>query len=95
MCMRISPINIQQNQISHKAVNQKLLNEAVKEYINYKPYHNLLPLIGSIVNRAIYRILSPQDAIDTLEAIKPYAQNQSVVEAINDKIKVVKGISTR
>ena len=93
--MRISPINIQQKQISYKAVNQKLLNEAIKTYNRAKPYHNLLPLIGSIVNRAIYRILSPQDAIDTLEAIKPYAQNQSVVEAINDKIKVVKGISTR
>ena len=93
--MRISPINIQQKQISYKAVNQKLLNKAIKTYNRAKPYHNLLPLIGSIVNRAIYRILSPQDVIDTLEAIKPYAQNQSVVEAINDKIKVVEGISTR
>ena len=93
--MRVLPISIQQNQISHKAVDQKLLNEAIKTYNRAKPYHNLLPLIGDIVNCAIYRILSPRDAIDTLEAIKPYAQNQSVVEAINDKIKVVKGLSTR
>ena len=88
--MRISPINNQQNQISYKAVNQKLLNEAINEYTKYKPYHNLLPLIGSIVNRAIYKLISKQDAIDTLEAIKPYAQNQSVIDDINDRIKDIR-----
>ena len=30
------------------------------------------------------------DAIDTLEALKPYAQNQTIIDDINDRINDVK-----
>ena len=91
MCMRISPINIQQKQISHKAVNQKLLNEAIKTYNRAKPYHNQGPLITSIINRVYYKLLSKQDAIDTLEAIKPYAEGsiERIKTLINDLKKAI------
>ena len=89
--MKIIPIN-NQNQISHKAVNQKFFNQAKNEFIKYSPHHNLLPIIGNITNKALYKLISTQDAIDTFEAIKPFAQNQSIIEAINDKIDVVKGL---
>ena len=86
--MRISPINNRQNQISHKAVNQKYLKQARNEYIKYAPYHNQLPIIGNIVNCAIYGLISKQDAIDTLNAIRPYARN--VLDDIEDRIKDLK-----
>ena len=86
--MRISPINNRQNQVSHKAVNQKYLKQARNEYIKYAPYHNQLPIIGNIVNCAIYGLISKQDAIDTLNAIRPYARN--VLDAIEDRIKALK-----
>ena len=86
--MRISPINNRQNQISHKAVNQKYLKQARNEYIKYAPYHNQLPIIGNIVNCAIYGLISKQDAIDTLNAIRPYARN--VLDDIKDRIKDLK-----
>ena len=88
MCMRISPINNQQNQISYKAVNQKLLNKAINEYTKYAPYHNQGPLISDIINCVYYKLLSKQDAIDTLEAIKPYADD--ALEIIEKKIKDLK-----
>ena len=91
--MRISPINIQQKQISHKAVDQKLLNKAIETYNRYKHPHQG-DLITSIKMRVAYKLLSPQDAIDTLEAIKPYAQN--ALEVIDDTIGRLKNlISTR
>ena len=86
--MRISPINNRQNQVSHKAVNQKYLKQARNEYIKYAPYHNQLPIIGNIVNCAIYGLISKQDAIDTLNAIRPYARN--VLDDIEDRIKDLK-----
>ena len=87
--MKISAINItNNNQVSHKAVNQKLLKQAIDKYNRCAPYHNQLPLITSISNREIYGLLSTQDAIDTLEAIKPYAQN--ILNAIDDLINDLK-----
>ena len=86
--MRISPINNHQNQVSHKAVNQKYLKQARNEYMKYAPYHNQLPIIGNIVNCAIYGLISKQDAIDTLNAIRPYAGN--VLDDIEDRIKDLK-----
>ena len=47
--MKILPIN-SQNQISHKAVNQKFFNQAKNDFIKYAPHHNLLPIIGNITN---------------------------------------------
>ena len=88
--MKILPISIHQKQVSHKAVDQKILKEARDMYNRAHPHHNLLPIIGDVVVCAMYRILSDQDAIDTLNAIKPYAQNQSVVEDIEDRIKSIK-----
>ena len=87
--MKISAINItNNNQISHKAVNQKLYQRAKNEFTKYAPYHNQLPLITSIMNRVIYGLLSIQDGIDTLEAIKPYSKN--VIDAIDDSIVALK-----
>ena len=82
--MKISPIN-NQNQISYKAVNQKFFKQAKKEFIKYAPYHDQGHLISNITNAVYYKLLSQQDAIDTLEAIKPYAQN--VLEWIDELIK--------
>ena len=87
--MKILPIN-NQNQISHKAVNQKFLKQAIEKYNRCAPYHNIIPIVGNVINYTIYGLMSRQDAIDTLEAIKPYAQNQSVIDDINDRIKDVK-----
>ena len=87
--MKILPIN-NQNQISHKAVNQKFFKQAKNDFIKYAPYHNIIPIVGNVINYTIYGLMSRQDAIDTLEAIKPYAQNQSVIDDINDRIKDVK-----
>ena len=42
--MKILPIN-NQNQISHKAVNQKFFNQAKNEFIKYAPHHNQAHLI--------------------------------------------------
>ena len=82
--MKISPIN-NQNQISYKAVNQKFFKQAKKEFIKYAPHHNQAHLISCITNAVYYQRISQQDAIDTLEAIKPYAQN--VLEWIDELIK--------
>ena len=82
--MKISAINNNNYKTSHKAVNQKLYLKAKNEFIKYAPYHNQLPLITNIRNRQILKLLSIQDAIDTLEAIKPYAEN--VIDAIDDTI---------
>ena len=86
--MKISAVNNNNYKTSHKAVNQKLYLKAKNEFIKYAPYHNQLPLLNSISNREVYGLLSTQDAIDTLEAIKPYAQN--IIEAVNDLIKDLK-----
>lgn len=86
--MKISPIN---NQISHRAVNQKFFKQAVKEYEKWAPYHDQGHLIRSIMSAAYYRLISYQDAIDTLEAIKPYAQN--ALEVINYRIELLKNSS--
>lgn len=87
--MKISPIN-NQNQISYKAVNQKFFKQAKKEFIKYAPHHNQAHLISCIGLRVAYKLISPQDAIDTLEAIKPYAQN--ALEVIENMIKNLKDL---
>ena len=86
--MKISAINNNNYKTSHKAVNQKLLKQAIDKYNRCAPYHNQLPLITNIMNRVVYRQLSFQDGIDTLEAIKPYAEN--VIDAIDDSIDALK-----
>ena len=90
--MRILPIQSNQNQVSHKAVNQKYLKQARDKYYRCAPYHNQLPIIGNIVNCAIYGLISKQDAIDTLNAIRPYAGN--VLDDIEDRIKDLKDSMT-
>ena len=82
--MKISAVNNNNYKTSHKAVNQKLYLKAKNEFIKYAPYHNQLPLIANIRNRQILGLISIKDAIDTLEAIKPYAEN--VIDAIDDTI---------
>ena len=85
--MKISAINISNNnQVSHKAVNQKLYQRAKNEFTKYAPYHNQLPLISSIAYRVYYKLLSYEDAIDTLEAIRPYSENAlgAITDLIND-----------
>ena len=83
--MKITAINNNNYKTSHKAVNQKLYLKAKNEFIKYAPYHNQGHLLTCIDIREAYGVLSTQDAIDTLEAIKPYAQNS--LEVINNMIK--------
>ena len=90
--MKILSINNSNNQIAHKAVNQKLFKQARDNFMRYAPYHNQLPLINDISNSEIYGLISSRDAIDTLEAIKPYAKN--ALEAINDLINDIKNASS-
>ena len=85
--MKILPIN-NQNQISHKAVNQKFFNQAKNDFIKYAPHHNQGHLLTCIDLKEAYGLISTQDAIDTLEAIKPYAQN--ALEVIENMIKKMK-----
>ncbi len=83
--MKVLPIN-NQNQITYKAVNQKFFKQAKKEFIKYAPHHNQAHLISCITNAVYYRLIARQDAIDTLEAIKPYANDvlEWIDELIND-----------
>ena len=84
--MKITAINNNNYKTSHKAVNQKLYLKAKNEFIKYAPYHNQLPLISIIAYRVYYKLLSYEDAIDTLEAIKPYSENAlgAITDLIND-----------
>lgn len=82
--MKVLPIN-NQNQITYKAVNQKFFKQAVEKYNRCAPHHNQAHLISCITNAVYYQLISQQDAIDTLEAIKPYAEN--VLEWIDELIK--------
>ena len=86
--MRISPINNRQNQVSHKAVNQKFLKQARDNFLRCYPHHNQGHLLTMIDIRETYGLLSTQDAIDTLEAIKPYSSD--ALEVIEDMIKSMK-----
>ncbi len=86
--MKILPINNSNNQISHKAVNKKFLDKAINTYLQYKPYHNQGHLIRTISNTEILGLIKTQDAIDTLEAIKPLAQNS--IKVIDSIIKEMK-----
>ena len=86
--MRISPINNRQNQVSHKAVNQKFLKQARDNFLKYYPHNYQGDIIRCISNREIVGLLSTQDAIDTLEAIKPYSQD--AIEIIENMIKSMK-----
>ena len=88
--MRISPIKNHQNQVSHKAVNQKLLKQAKNEYLKYAPYHNQGHLLTMIEIRHAYQLLSTQDTIDTLTAIKPYSSD--ALELIDNLIEKYKRI---
>ena len=86
--MRISPINNRQNQVSHKAVNQKFLKQARDKYYRCAPYHNQAPLISNMTNYFYYGLITRQDFIDTLEAIKPYTDDaiewvEELIETLN------------
>ena len=86
--MRISSINNRKNQVSHKAVNQKFLKQARDNFLKYYPHNYQGDIIRCISNREIVGLLSTQDAIDTLEAIKPYSSD--ALEVIEDMIKSMK-----
>ena len=72
--MKISSINYQ-NQHTSKAVNQKFLKKAIDKYNRCAPNHDQGHLISCLTNEVYYGFLSYKDAIDTLNAIKPYAQD--------------------
>ena len=84
--MKILSINNSNNQIAHKAVNQKLFKQARDEFMRFAPHHNQIPLINDIALSVYYGLLSYKDAIDTLEAIKPYSKNilEDIEELISD-----------
>ena len=88
--MRISPIKNHQNQVSHKAVNQKLLKQAKDNFLRCYPHHNQRHLLTMIEIRHAYQLLSTQDTIDTLTAIKPYTSD--ALESIDDLIEKYKRI---
>ena len=86
--MKILSINNSNNQITHKAVNQKFLKQARDEFMRFAPHHNQIPLINDIELSVYYGLLSYKDAIDTLEAIKPYSKN--ILEKIEKLISDLK-----
>jgi len=86
--MRISPINNHQNQVSHKAVNQKFLKQARDNFLKYYPHNYQGDILTMIEIRHAYQLLSTQDTIDTLTAIKPYSSD--ALEVIEDMIKSMK-----
>lgn len=89
--MKVSPIShnkYSSKNLSFNAVNQKFLQEAKETYERCKPYHNQGFLLTKIDIAEAYGKIPPQDYIDTLEAIKPYAEN--ALECINDMINVMK-----
>ena len=88
--MRILPIQSNQNQVSHKAVNQKLLKQAKDNFLRCYPHHNQRHLLTMIEIRHAYQLLSTQDTIDTLTAIKPYTSD--ALESIDDLIEKYKRI---
>ena len=67
------------NQPSHKAVNLRFLKKAIDEYNRYYPHHDQGHLLGTINIAHSYQLISTQDVIDTLKAIKPYANDALVV----------------
>ena len=75
--MRISQIgtNFQTKRPSFQKVNEKFFKQAVEEYRKNAPYHHQGHLLRCIDIETYFEVLSYQDAIDTLNAIKPYAQN--------------------
>ena len=90
--MKILSINNSNNQIAHKAVNQKFLKQARDEFMRFAPYQNQGHLLTMIGIEVAYGLLKPQDAIDTLEAIKPYSKD--ALEVINSMIiRLKKSIS--
>ena len=88
--MRISPINNHQNQVSHKAVNQKFLKQARDNFLKYYPHNYQGDILTMIEIRHAYQLLSTQDTIDTLTAIKPYSSD--ALELIDDLIEKYKRI---
>ena len=91
--MRISPIKNHQNQVSHKAVNQKFLKQARDNFKRY-PFHHQGHLLTSLELKVAYGLLSYKDAIDTLDAIKPFCYDPN--NLIDDLIESLKReISTR
>ena len=91
--MKILSINNSNNQITHKAVNKQYLKQARDNFMRYAPCQNQGHLLTMIGIDIAYGLLKPQDAIDTLEAIKPYSKD--ALEVINSMIiRLKKLIST-
>ena len=68
--MQILSINQQANNNSFQAVSQKYLQRAEKEFKQIKGISG--DLLDCLYYDTFYKQLSKQDAIDTLNAIKPY-----------------------
>lgn len=89
--MNVSPIS--QNQYNFKnpsfnAVNQKYLQKAMEEYKRRYPRQDQGHLLTMLNLEVAYGRISFQDGIDTLEAIKPYADD--AIEVINASIQNMK-----
>ena len=85
--MKISAVNNNNYKTSHKAVNQKLLKQAIelnKKYGENPPIGHLLQNINIYL---MYKTISKQDAIETLKEIKKYAKNAK--NAIDDTIDTI------
>ena len=67
------------NQPSHKAVNLRFLKKAIDKYNRCYPHQDQGHLIEMIDIAHSYQLISTQDVIDTLKAIKPYANDALVV----------------
>ena len=71
--MKISPINNSQN-ISHKAVIPKYVNEAKRQILKYKQFDGFI-LRDLLEKTVLFKKINKQDAIDTLNKIKEFAPN--------------------
>ena len=76
------------NQLSCKAVNQKLVNRAIRTRLKNLPLHDQTSLINEIAYKTACGIYTYRDSIDTLEAIRPYSENSlDTLESMIDRMK--------
>ena len=87
--MKINPIvNSNPSQTNFKAVNQKYLKWAEKDYKVVKNIsgHLLESLTDDVI---LFGDVSKRDAIDTMNAIRKYV-NQDSMEAFENRLKAIK-----
>ena len=87
--MKINPIvNSNPNQTNFKAVNQKYLKWAEKDYKIVKNVsgHLLESLTDDVI---LFGDISKKDAIDTMNAIRKYV-NRDSMEAFENRLKAIK-----